>query len=150
MLSDGLIFLLADDDPDDCEIFQEGLHGTAPPHTLHWVKYGEKILPAVKETNPDILFLDLNLPGGSTGMDCLRVMKEDVAIRNIPVVIYTTSNATEDIKGCYSLGASRYLLKPVTYSGIFKGLNLILEIYQEGKLTTPGFEQFVIDTYKLK
>ena len=150
MLSDGLIFLLADDDPDDCEIFQEGLQGTAPPHTLHWVKYGEKILPAVKETNPDILFLDLNLPGGSTGMDCLRVMKEDVAMRNIPVVIYTTSNATEDIKGCYSLGASRYLLKPVTYSGIFKGLNLILEIYQEGKLTTPGFEQFVIDTYKLK
>jgi CheY-like chemotaxis protein len=150
MLPDGLIFLLADDDSDDCEIFQEGLQETAPPHTLHWVKHGEKILPAVKETNPDILFLDLNLPGGSTGMDCLRVMKEDVALRSIPVVIYTTSNATEDIKGCYSLGASRYLLKPVTYSGIFKGLNLILEIYQEGKLTTPGFDQFVIDTYKLK
>ena len=150
MLSDGFIFLLADDDPDDWEIFQEGLRTTAPPHTLHWVKHGDKILATVRETNPDILFLDLNLPGGHTGMDCLRVIKEDIALRNIPVVIYTTSNATEDIKDCYSLGASRYLLKPVTYSGIFKGLNLIFEIYQERKFTTPEFDQFVIDTYKLK
>ena len=150
MLSDGLIFLLADDDPDDCEIFQEGLQGTAPPHTFHWVKHGDKILPTVRETNPHILFLDLNLTGGHTGMDFLRVIKEDVALRNIPVVIYTTSNAAEDIKDCYSLGASRYLLKPVTYSGIFKGLNLIFQIYQERKLTPPEFNQFVIDTYKLK
>jgi CheY-like chemotaxis protein len=150
MPSDGLIFLLADDDPDDWEIFQEGLQETAPPHTLHWVKHGDKILHAVRETNPNILFLDLNVPGGYTGMDCLRVMKADVALQNIPVVIYTTSNATEQIKGCYSLGASRYLLKPVTYSGIFKGLHLIFEIYEEDKLTTPRFDQFLIDTYKMK
>ena len=150
MSSDELIFLLADDDPDDWEIFQEGLHETAPSHILHWVKHGDKILHAIRETNPDILFLDLNLPGGYMGIDCLRLVKGDFTLRNIPVVIYTTSNASDHIKECYSLGASRYLLKPVDYSGIFKGLGLIFKIYAEAKLTTPEFEQFVIDTYRLK
>lgn len=149
MSSDRLIFLLADDDPDDWEIFQEGLHETAPSHVLHWVNHGDKILPGLKETNPDILFLDLNLPGGYMGIDCLRMIKEDVTLRHIPIVIFTTSNATDHIKKCFSLGASRYLLKPVNYSGIFKGLQLIISIYKEEKLITPDFEKFVIDTYKL-
>lgn len=150
MSSDRLIFLLADDDPDDWEIFQEGLQETAPSHILHWVKHGEKILAGIKEINPDILFLDLNLPGGFNGIDCLRMMKEDHLLRHVPVVIYTTSNATDQIKACYSLGASRYLLKPVSYAGIFRGLELIFQLYQKDQLAAAGFDQFVIDTYQLK
>ncbi|HKH63635.1 MAG TPA: response regulator [Flavitalea sp.] len=150
MPSQKLVFILADDDADDWEIFQEGLREIAPPHILHWVKHGDKILPGIKEISPDILFLDLNLPGGYTGMDCLRMIKEDHSLRDMPVVVYTTSSATEQIKECYSLGAARYLLKPVSYFGIFKGLELIFQLYQTDKLVTTGFQEFVIDTYKLK
>lgn len=150
MSSDKLVFILADDDPDDWEIFQEGLQEVAPPHILHWVKYGDNILPCVKEISPDILFLDLNLPRGCTGIDYLRMIKEDPSLRNIPVVIYTTSNATDQIKVCYSLGASKYLLKPVNYSGIFKGLELIFQLYQLDRLMTAGLDDFLIDTYKLR
>ena len=149
MLSDKLVLILADDDPDDWEVFQEGVEEVAPPHILHWVKHGDQIVPAIKEVTPDILFLDLNLPGGSTGIDCLRMIKEDQSLRNLPVVIYTTSSATAQVKECYSLGASRYLLKPVNYSGIFKGLKLIFRIYQTDKLMAAGLDEFVIDTYKL-
>ena len=70
-----MIILLADDDPDDWEIFQEGLMKIVPSHILHWVKHGDRVLQGVKEIMPDILFLDLNLPG-SDGIECLRIIKK--------------------------------------------------------------------------
>jgi len=42
------------------------------------------------------------------------------------------------------------LLKPVNYTGIFKGLEVILRLYKEGQLIKSGYDQFVIDTYQLK
>lgn len=148
MAPNKLTFLLADDDPDDWEIFQEGLEKTAPPHTLHWVKHGDSVLPGVKEVVPNILFLDLNIPG-CDGIECLRMINKEPSLKDLAIVIYTTSNAPDDVKECYSLGACRYLLKPVNYSGIFKGLELILQLYTEGELIKPEFSNFVIDTYKL-
>lgn len=149
MTSEKLIFLLADDDPDDWEIFQEGLQKTAPSHILHWVKHGDSVLSEVKEVSPDILFLDLNIPG-SDGIECLRMIRKEPTLQNLIVVIYTTSNAPDQVKECYALGASRYLLKPVNYTGIFKGLEVILHLYNKGQLVKTGFDQFVIDTYQLK
>lgn len=144
-----MTFLLADDDPDDWEIFQEGLQKTAPSHVLHWVKHGDHVVAGVKEILPDILFLDLNIPG-CDGIECLRMIKKEPVLKDLTIVIYTTSNAPDHVKECYRLGASRYLLKPVNYSGIFKGLELIFALYQEGHLVHGSFDQFVIDTYKLK
>lgn len=149
MMPDRLTFLLADDDPDDWEIFQEGLLKTAPPHILHWVKHGDSVLQRVKEILPDILFLDLNIPG-SDGIECLKMIKKEPTLQNLTVVIYTTSNAPGHVRECFALGASRYLLKPVSYSGIFKGLELILDLYKQGHLVSNGIDQFLIDTYQLK
>ena len=148
-MPDRLHFLLADDDPDDWEIFQEGLVQIVPSHVLRWVKHGDQVLQEVKETIPDILFLDLNLPG-SNGIECLRLIKEEQSLQNLSIVIYTTSNAPGHVKECYTLGASKYLLKPVNYSGIFKGLELIVDLYKKGRLVRTGIDQFVIDTYQLK
>ena len=148
MTLEKLNFILADDDQDDWEIFQEGLAGTMPSHTLHWVKHGENVFEEVKGLIPDILFLDLNLPGYD-GIECLKLIKEEPGIEKVPVIIYTTSSAPSDVKECYDLGAVRYLLKPVSYSGIFKGLELILNLYKKNQLVRPEFDQFVIDTYQL-
>ena len=149
MTPDKLTFLLADDDPDDWEIFQEGLQKTAPPHSLHWVKHGDSVLPNVKEVGPDILFLDLNIPG-CDGIECLRLIRKEPSLKDLAIVIYTTSNAPDHVKECFSLGACRYLLKPVNYTGIFKGLELILQLYNQGQLIKTDFPNFVIDTYKLQ
>ena len=144
-----LVLILADDDPDDFELVKEALQEKVPSHTLHWVKHGDNVFEEVKKIFPDILFLDLNMPG-CDGMECLRMLKEDPSLATVPVVIYTTSNASNQIKECYSLGAARYLLKPVNYTGIFKGLEMILHQYQTQNLTQPQFDQFLIDTYKIK
>jgi CheY-like chemotaxis protein len=143
-----LTLILADDDPDDFELIKEALQETAPSHTLHWVKHGDVVVEEVKKIFPDILFLDLNMPG-CDGMECLKLIKEDPSLETVPVVIYTTSNASAQVKECYRLGAARYLLKPVSYTGIFKGLELIIDQYQTQNLIQPEFDQFLIDTYKI-
>ncbi len=62
---------------------------------------------------PHLILLDLNLPDIS-GIDLLTLIKKDEALRNIPVVILTGSNEDQDIQKSYDLGASSYLVKPIS------------------------------------
>ncbi|MBW8882589.1 MAG: response regulator [Asticcacaulis sp.] len=61
---------------------------------------------------PDIVLLDLNLPG-MNGRDLLRIIKGDPALRQIPVIILSTSSADSDVTGSYDLHANAYIVKPV-------------------------------------
>jgi CheY-like chemotaxis protein len=143
-----LRILFADDDPDDLFLLQEGLLKVAPPHTLHYVNHGADVLAAVRERPPDLIFLDYNMPGYD-GTECLKMIKSDPALQDIPVVMYSTSSARFSLDECYKLGAARYLLKPVNYAGIFRGLQIIFELYNNKQLIRPYFQQFLIDTYNL-
>lgn len=149
MYSETLIVVFADDDLDDLEILRDGLNQIAPNHTLHYVNDGEQVLPVTRTFKPHIIFLDFNMPA-CDGSECLRLLKKDNQLKEIPVVMYSTSSADFSLLECYNLGAARYLLKPVNYSGIFKGLEVIFDLYQKGLLVTPSFEKFMIDTYKMK
>lgn len=149
MYTKPLIVLFADDDPDDLEILRDGFIQIAPDHTLHYVNDGEKVLQVARDFNPHIIFLDFNMPA-CDGAECLKLLKSDNLLKGIPVVMYSTSSGDFSLRACYNLGAARYLLKPVNYSGIFKGLEMILDLYQEHLLVTPSFDQFMIDTYQMK
>jgi chemotaxis family two-component system response regulator Rcp1 len=61
--------------------------------------------------SPDLVVLDLNLPG-KDGREVLSDLKTDPALARIPVVIFTSSEASSDISRCYELGANCYLRKP--------------------------------------
>jgi CheY-like chemotaxis protein len=144
-----LIILFADDDPDDYDLLKEALLQVAPPHILHHVNRGDEVMAAAKEHPPDLIFLDYNMPG-CDGAQCLQVIKADHELHNIPVIMYSTSSATTSLTECYKLGAARYMVKPVTYSGIFKGLEVIFQLHKSGQLIRPSFDQFVMDTYKMQ
>ena len=144
-----LKFLLADDDPDDLQLLQEGLSRVVPDHILQYVDNGDKLFEASVVQQPHIIFLDINMPG-CDGPECLKQLKADNTVSNIPVVMYSSSSASWSFEECYKLGAARYFIKPVTYSGIFKGLEVILDLYRNKQLVRPPFDQFVIDTYKMK
>jgi DNA-binding response OmpR family regulator len=105
--------LLIEDDLDDIELLQDVMAGTA--HDLHIANDGDAAVELIKSGTiaPDIIILDLNLPK-IHGREVLLEIKSFDAYRNIPLVILTTSSATEDITYAYENGANKYLIKPHT------------------------------------
>jgi len=73
-------------------------------------KYAERDL----DHSPKVVLLDLKLPKVS-GLEVLRVLKQDERTRSIPVVIVTSSREDPDIKAAYGLGANSYVVKPVDF-----------------------------------
>ncbi len=61
---------------------------------------------------PDLILLDLNMPG-MAGLECLASIKQDPALRDIPVVMLSTSYAEKDVAASRNLGAADYFTKPM-------------------------------------
>ena len=64
--------------------------------------------------HPSLILLDLNMPE-MNGIEFLRHMYTSESLRHIPIVILTTSENSQDLKKCYSLGIGGYILKPLKY-----------------------------------
>ncbi|GAB4548910.1 MAG: response regulator [Pleurocapsa sp.] len=62
--------------------------------------------------SPSLIVLDLNLPG-TDGREVLAILKKDRNLKNIPVVIFSTSSNPRDVDACYRYGISGYLVKPM-------------------------------------
>jgi CheY-like chemotaxis protein len=116
--------LLADDDADDCLLVAEALREAGHDHMLQTVRDGEQLLdymrrrgsyadPAVSP-RPALLLLDLKMPR-KDGREALRELKADSVFRALPIVVFTTSTAPDDIGYCYRHGANSYITKPATY-----------------------------------
>jgi CheY-like chemotaxis protein len=119
--------LIADDDPDDQRLTSEALAGSGPLRDIRFVSDGEELLDylrhrgkyadATSAPRPGLILLDLNLPRKDGG-EALREIKQDPALRLIPVTVLTVSNAETDIHRVYDLGANSYLCKPRSYTGL--------------------------------
>ena len=113
--------LLVEDDPGDVAITQEALVGSKLVHNLHVVDNGERAVDFLRRqrdyhdaTRPDLILLDLNLPR-LDGREVLARIKADESLRQIPVVVLTTSDAEEDVLRSYDLHANAYVTKPVEF-----------------------------------
>jgi CheY-like chemotaxis protein len=113
--------LLVEDNPGDVRLTREAMKESGLPSQIHAVSNGGEALaylrgegPHRDRTVPDLVLLDLNLPGRH-GRDVLAEMKSDPALRRIPVVVLTTSNAEEDIQSSYDLHANCFITKPVDF-----------------------------------
>ena len=148
MKTNSLRILYTDDDPDDFDLFREGMLQVAPQHTLHYLQHSKNFVAEVREFLPDLIFLDYNMPL-CDGKDCLLAIKADPAFKHIPIVMYCTSSSNITLTECFELGAARYLLKPVDYAGICKGLELLFDLYYTGSLLGSEFDHFFINTYKM-
>src|SRR4051812_19273150 len=81
---------------------------------------------------PLLLLLDLNLPD-MTGVDILKIVKENEHLRRAPVVILTTTDDQREIQRCYDLGCNVYITKPVNYEGFanaIRQLGLFFSVIQ--------------------
>ena len=111
--------LLVEDNQGDVELTQNAFHNAKIANRLHVARDGEDALDFLfqrgkyeQAIRPDVVLLDLNMPGMS-GKDVLAIIKEDEAIKDIPVVILTSSDAEQDIVKSYKLHANAYIVKPV-------------------------------------
>ena len=120
-------FFLIDDDQDDHEILIAALHEIDSSIVCHTALNGEDGLHKLDSQTfrPDLIFLDLNMPG-MNGFDVLKEIKKSVRLKNIPVVIFSTSNNPKDIRETESLGAHTFITKPSQYSDLRDMLKKIL------------------------
>lgn len=119
--------LLVEDNPADVRLTREMLRESKVRNEVLVAKdaeEAERILglgnqEASEEERPDLVLLDLNLPGKS-GHELLEELKGDPELRRIPVVVLTSSEAEEDIQKSYDRYANAYVTKPVDLDGISK------------------------------
>lgn len=126
-----VIFLMADDDPDDRLLIKEAFQESLITNTIYFVEDGVELLDYLRHQNnftqpddaprPDLILLDLNMPR-KDGREALAEIKSDPHLRYIPVVVLTTSKAEEDIMRSYDIGAAGYITKPVTFDGLVEAI----------------------------
>lgn len=82
------------------------------------------------ELRPGLIVLDLNLPG-IDGREVLRRIKQNENLRTIPVVVFTTSNNPRDIEDCYQYGVNSYIVKPINFAQLKRGIQTLLDYWFE-------------------
>lgn len=128
-------FLLADDDPDDASLFCEALHRvkSAECHTVENGLELFKLLSGKQSNFPDIIFLDINMPL-MDGWECLKKLKESSNYNNIPIIMYSTSSARQDIERAYNLGAQLFMTKPEEFGELSEILEILATTKQDSLL----------------
>jgi len=118
--------LLVEDNPGDIKLTRKAFESAALRNELHVVTDGVEAIDFLRQrgahadaVRPDLILLDLNLPR-LNGDEVLEDIKGDDALRRIPVVILTSSEAEGDIIETYDLHANAYLTKPVSFGGFKK------------------------------
>jgi DNA-binding response OmpR family regulator len=113
--------LIVDDDPTTQSMLAEFLtfHGFA--HAA--ASSGEEALATVEQTRPDLVLLDIGLPG-MDGWETLKRLRARADTQSIPVVMLTSYDAVEDLIRGYSSGASYYVAKPYNRDELLRGLRM--------------------------
>lgn len=135
--------LFSDDDTDDALLFTQAADLLTSPILLSFAEDGEQLMKYLdKEVLPDMIFLDLNMPV-KNGFECLKEIRSDKNLDHLPVIVYTTSDSTTDIKACYELRANLYVVKPTSFESIIKTLKKIIAIDFE-RHAFPSRENFLL------
>jgi CheY-like chemotaxis protein len=90
-----------------------------------------------KAPRPGVILLDLNLPG-TDGREVLSEIKTDPHLKQIPVVVLTTSSDNRDVEACYRAGANSYIQKPVDIDGFMKAIERLNDYWFEVVILPKG------------
>jgi len=125
--------LLADDDTDDCLFFKKALEELQLETHLTIVHDGEQLMTYLFENTknlPDILFLDISMPR-KNGIECLSEIKQNKKLKDIPLVLLSTSNSKDMISIVFKIGANVYIHKPGDFEQLKQVIHHALPIATE-------------------
>lgn len=126
--------LMADDDVEDIMLAEEALEEARLANDFRAVKDGEELMDYLMRRGdysdpadsprPGLILLDLNMPR-KNGFEALEEIKAEPMLRQIPVVVLTTSRAEEDIYRSYDLGVNSFISKPVSFDGLVDAMKVL-------------------------
>ena len=134
MLSQAKNIVLAEDDEDDSQFFEEALKSVTDPPSLIRAKDGVELTNLLQDLFPlpDIIFLDLNMPR-KNGAECLEEIRKKEALRHLPVIVLSTTSTKNIVDAMYMSGANLYIQKPNDFNlwkrAIAKVLNMDWNIH---------------------
>ena len=141
---DKIHILIADDDDDDVELFNEALAELKMDNKLTSFKDGNDLMDYLQNPEiklPHILFLDLNMPC-KTGHECLKEIRANPRFKDISFAIYSTSSSEKDIENTFVEGANIYIKKPNDFSKVKKIIKDVVSMnwqYQSSGLNKETF-----------
>jgi len=119
--------LFAEDDPDDRLLLIKAIETRSSACDLRFVEDGDELMEYLHRRGryadeadaprPALILLDLNMPG-KDGRVAAREIKGDARLRQIPLLVLTTSKSQEDVFQAYDAGVNSFLRKPLTFDGL--------------------------------
>ena len=119
---------LAEDDADDRMFFEDVLREVKIETKLVVADDGVKLMNVLDQSvppPPDMIFLDLNMPK-KNGFECLKEIRQTDKLKEIPVIIFSTSDNDHAVNTTYSLGANYFMKKPRTFALMKKAIETVL------------------------
>jgi CheY-like chemotaxis protein len=136
--------LLVEDNPGDARLAWEVFQDAKVRNTLHLVDNGQEAMDFLRKEGkharvqrPDLILLDLNLPG-KDGREVLAEIKGDPDLKRIPVVILTVSKDEEDVLKTYNLNANCFITKPIDLNQFIKVVKSIEDFWLTVVKLPPG------------
>ena len=130
-----ITILVCDDDEDDRMLTAQALEDAHVSNDVRFVQDGEQLLDYLYQRGeyagetgsaprPGLILLDLNMPN-MDGREALKLIKGEASLRDIPIVVLSTSGLEQDIVKSYQLGVNSFITKPVTFSGLVEAMNVL-------------------------
>ncbi len=140
--------LLADDDEDDRSFFSDALKEVSGETELITAENGLQLMDILKSKplpQTTLLFLDLNMPL-KNGYECLEEIKQKDDLKNLPVIIFSTSVQPETVNSVYKNGASLYIVKPNSFPKLKNIIQHVLSLPWEDRMQQPSREKFILQS----
>lgn len=130
-----LNILLIEDDMIEIMKLNRTISSLKLNHNIVEANNGEEALKILekKDTLPDIILLDLNMPK-INGIEFLSILKNDEVLKYIPTIILTTSNNQKDLLECYKIGIAGYVIKPLKYEDYVSKIERVLNYWSVNEL----------------
>jgi two-component system, chemotaxis family, response regulator Rcp1 len=137
--------LVVEDNPADAALLQRVFRQLGLLHRLHVVLDGRQALAFLRREgahanapHPAMIWLDLNLPS-LHGRDVLANVKGDPSLRSIPVLVFSSSAAEQDVQDSYERGANAYLVKPFDLKDLVNVVAVSVDFWLSTVLLAPAY-----------
>jgi DNA-binding response OmpR family regulator len=140
------LIILADDDPDDRLLFKDAVVEINNGIAMYSLQGGVELMAHLNDpTNPlpDLIFLDLNMPR-KNGFECLEEIRNNERLKNLCIIIYSTSTQFKDILDTLNKGANLYFTKPYNFQDLVSRLKQVFALNWDELKPKVNIDKFVL------